>query len=702
MTFNNNENMFPNGETLGQQETNRLEKQIEALRETVSTLADRLNALSSEVTTSQLNAEKADISDAKISNADVDKVTADEAEVTALSGDTVHEKAVYSDFIAADEATITDAVIQSVTANSVNSESYTGESVNVESVKAGEAELGDITAESVKTGTLEVSGNAEIKGSLTQRGNINFPENGDIIQGEYVEFWGRNAKLKNLITHTPQDSTQLVGYDNNGNLIPVDGTLDPGNFWRNKEGEPGTIETKDGKGIDVADIACDDLTAEGVITVTGDITATGDVSCDNASVTTDATVGGDVTVSGDASVTGDISGNNITASGKVQGDNADFANDVLIHGDLYVDGVEHVVQEENIVSQNDFITLRANNSASLGSKKSGLLINNYNGSDSLAVVTDGDGTLRVGTGVGTETTYNDIYFDSAADKWYTDIEDPTSEVTPSGSLVEWASVSESGTVTHYGNAVFKAIDFSQGTLEPLLTREEDADLNDQGLLKYNHASEKADTLPLPTDGKFLKGNVTGGAVSYSWEEPTVTTEDAAVIGNTKPITSNAVALELQTTNGNVSANASDISSLNTTVGNLAVDDKGFKDDWLDVSSYLTLTKVAESGSNLAIESAYYSKSRRELIVNVSIAMASGNISKDLLEISSSAPFELYVNANIAQGLCRFTALNSSNGLACGYYDSNTTTKMWFYIRNIGGSTLPSGTPCLTCVFPTAR
>lgn len=690
MTFDENETMNPDGTNISASQARKMQNEIDALKETVSTLADAVTDLAAETDTAQLKTDKADIVDADIANVEIEKAVITDAEIGLLDVTQGSVKTLESESIKADEADITDIDAGTVTAKSVNSASYTGILMNVQDVKSNSGEIKAVTSQTTETDELTVNSDAEIKGALTQRGNINFPENGDIIQGEYVEFWGRNAKLKNLITQTPQDSTQLVGYDNNGNLIPVDGTLDPGNFWRNKEGEPGTIETKDGKGIDVADIACDDLTAEG------------DVSCDNASVTTDATVGGDVTVSGDASVTGDISGNNITASGKVQGDNADFANDVLIHGDLYVDGVEHVVQEENIVSQNDFITLRANNSASLGSNKSGLLINNYNGSDSLAVVTDGDGTLRVGTGVGTETTYNDIYFDSAADKWYTDIEDPTSEVTPSGSLVEWASVSESGTVTHYVNAVFKAIDFSQGTLEPILTREEDADLNDQGLLKYNHASEKADTLPLPTDGKFLKGNVTGGAVSYSWEEPTVTTEDAAVIGNTKPITSNAVALELQTTNGNVSTNTSNISSLNTTVGNLAVDDKGFKDDWLDVSSYLTLTKVADSGSNLAIESAYYSKSRRELIVNVSLSLGSGNISKDLLEISSSAPFELYVNANIAQGLCRFTGLNSNTGLACGYYDLNTTTKMWFYIRNIGGATIPNGIPCLSCVFPTAR
>ena len=518
MTFDENETMNPDGTNISASQAKKMQNEIDALKETVSTLADAVTDFASETDTAQLRANKAAIVDADIANVEIEKAVVTDAEIGLLDATQGSIKTLESESIEADEADITDIDARTVTANSVNSASYTGVLVNVQGVKSNSGEIKAVTSQTTETDELTVNSDAEIKGALTQRGNINFPENGDIIQGEYLEFWGRNAKIKNLITQTPQDSTQLVGYDNNGNLIPVDGTLDPGNFWRNKEGEPGTIETKDDKGIDVADIACDDLTAEGDITVTGDITATGDVSCDNASVTTDATVGGDVTVSGDASVTGDISGDNITASGKVQGDNADFTNDVLIHGDLYVDGVEHVVQEENIVSQNDFITLRANNSASLGSKKSGLLINNYNGSDSLAVVTDGDGTLRVGTGVGTETTYNDIYFDSVTDKWYTDIEDPTSEVTPSGSLVEWASVSESGTVTHYVNAVFKVIDFSQGTLEPLLTREEDADLNDQGLLKYNHASEKADTLPLPTAPEsYLKATVNNGNVSYSWE-----------------------------------------------------------------------------------------------------------------------------------------------------------------------------------------
>lgn len=483
MTFDENETMNPDGTNISVSQAKKMQNEIDALKETVSTLADAVTDLATETDTTQLKADKADIVDADIANVEIEKAVITDAEIGLLDVTQGSVKTLESESIKADEADITDIDAGTVTANSVNSASYTGVLVNVQGVKSNSGEIKAVISQTTETDELTVNSDAEIKGALTQRGNINFPETGDIIQGEYLEVHARKLRAKSLTIETPKDSTNLVGYDNQGNLIPVDATLDPGNFWKYKEGDNSTIETKDDKNIDVANITCDDLTAEGDITVTGDISA-----------------------------------DNITASGKVQGDNADFTNDVLIHGDLFVDGVEHVVQEENIVSQNDFITLRANNSASLGSNKSGLLINNYNGSDSLAVVTDGDGTLRVGTGVGTETTYTDIYFDSAADKWYTDIEDPTSEVTPGGSLVEWASVSESGTVTHYVNAVFKAIDFSQGTLEPLLTREEDADLNDQGLLKYNHASEKADTLPLPTAAEsYLKATVNNGNVSYSWE-----------------------------------------------------------------------------------------------------------------------------------------------------------------------------------------
>ena len=57
----------------------------------------------------------------------------------------------------------------------------------------------------------------------------------------------KNIKASSLTTKTPQDSFKLVGYDENGELIPVDATLNPSNFWKLKEADENYIEPKNEK-----------------------------------------------------------------------------------------------------------------------------------------------------------------------------------------------------------------------------------------------------------------------------------------------------------------------------------------------------------------------------------------------------------------------------------------------------------------------
>lgn len=164
---------------------------------------------------------------------------------------------------------------------------------------------------------------------------------------------------------------------------------------------------------------------------------------------------------------------------------------VAIKGDLWVDGTTHTVDEEEVVSQADTITLRANNSSSLGSNLSGLVINKYNGTDDLGIVADSDGTLRVGTGTGTETSYPTISYDYVNNKWYTDPTDPTTEVTPVGNLTSWASKEKEEPFTTYTNAVFTL--FDKTSLEPVMTRDESADMTDGQIVCWDNAGNKAKT-----------------------------------------------------------------------------------------------------------------------------------------------------------------------------------------------------------------
>lgn len=164
---------------------------------------------------------------------------------------------------------------------------------------------------------------------------------------------------------------------------------------------------------------------------------------------------------------------------------------VAIKGDLWVDGTTHTVDEEEVVSQSDTITLRANNSSSLGSNLSGLVINKYNGTDDLGIVADSDGTLRVGTGTGTETCYPTISYDYVNNKWYTDPEDVTTEVTPSGNLTSWASKEKEEPFTTYTDAVFTL--FDKTTLEPVMTRDESVDMTDGQIVCWDSTGNKAKT-----------------------------------------------------------------------------------------------------------------------------------------------------------------------------------------------------------------
>lgn len=65
--------------------------------------------------------------------------------------------------------------------------------------------------------------------------------------GEYLAVDAKNIKASSLTTKTPQDSRKLVGYDENGELIPVDATLEPSNFWKLKEADENYIEPKNEK-----------------------------------------------------------------------------------------------------------------------------------------------------------------------------------------------------------------------------------------------------------------------------------------------------------------------------------------------------------------------------------------------------------------------------------------------------------------------
>ena len=239
-----------------------------------------------------------------------------------------------------------------------------------------------------------------------------------------------------------------------------------------------------------------DLSVSGDETIGGDLTVSGKTTLDDTDVNGDLSVSGDETVSGDLTVSGDTSLKNVDIDGSTV-----ISGNTTVHGDLYVDGVTHTTTEEQINTTADTIVLRQNNPTSLGATYAGFIINKYNGVNELALVTDSDGTLRLGTGNGSDTTYSNLYWDDVTEKWYSD-ENLTIEVEPQGSLTSWLSVETIGDIKHYTNAVFTVINFDG--LVPIMCRDEDVDMSNDALLKWNSTDRVARTINNPTlDGQIL-------------------------------------------------------------------------------------------------------------------------------------------------------------------------------------------------------
>ena len=198
-------------------------------------------------------------------------------------------------------------------------------------------------------------------------------------------------------------------------------------------------------------------------------------------------------------------------------------SDVYVSGDLFVSGGTHTTTTEDISAESDIITLRSNNNLSLETGQvSGIVVNKYNGIDDLSIVTDNEGTVRVGTGKGTPTTYTQIAYNNEDNKYYkyTENEDGTYSYSllnpqPSGVLTDWAGKKQIDGYTLYSSAVFTVIE--KTSLQPLLTREEESDLTDGAVLVWDAEKTKAVGTIAPTNSmQTLVSKIIDGKISYEW------------------------------------------------------------------------------------------------------------------------------------------------------------------------------------------
>lgn len=198
-------------------------------------------------------------------------------------------------------------------------------------------------------------------------------------------------------------------------------------------------------------------------------------------------------------------------------------SDVYVSGDLFVAGGTHTTTTEDISAESDIITLRSNNNLSLETGQvSGIVVNKYNGIDDLSIVTDNEGTVRVGTGKGTPTSYTQIAYKNEDNKYYkyTVNGDGTYSYSllnpqPSGVLTDWEGKKQIDGYTLYSSAIFTVIE--KTSLQPLLTREEENNLADGAVLVWNAEKTKAIGTIAPTNSmQTLISKITDGKISYEW------------------------------------------------------------------------------------------------------------------------------------------------------------------------------------------
>ena len=235
---------------------------------------------------------------------------------------------------------------------------------------------------------------------------------------------------------------------------------------------------------------------------TGDIDISGNLTVGgNTDITGNTTIGGtletgNTKVNGNTNITGNTTiGGTLDVSGDTK-----LTGNTFISGDLTVSGTVHSIDQEEIVADGDTVTLRANNNLPLATGQvSGIVVNKYNGTDDLTVATGNDGTLRVGTAEGTDTTYTNIALNHSDGKYYTYENDTYTLIDPqpSGNMTSWTGKDVVGGYTHYATAVFTVIDTK--TLAAIATRDEETNMNDGGVVVWDSNTISLKTVSLPTN-----------------------------------------------------------------------------------------------------------------------------------------------------------------------------------------------------------
>ena len=294
-------------------------------------------------------------------------------------------------------------------------------------------------------------------------------------------------------------------------------------------------------------------------------------------------IGPDVIHVEDLIITGDI---------EVQ-ESAMFRNDVSIAGDLYVDGQEHINDSETVQTTGDYFILRHNNGTPLGvNEKSGIAVFNYATNKTATLTVDKDGTWRIADNTATSTVHTNLYYfdghyynTSFVEQTFIDEIKTAFDEDEIGNCVfynnnsfyhfdgtHWFAVSlvdnhlitDSTEITDATLiAALELLDkkalqyfrrlqitqISEIENEPLLTRDEEANMTDSALLKWNATDTKAETITAPTQNNtYLRAKVNAGA-DYHWQAITFAATGYAAMLYDFPENDDTVFMDLELKQG---------------------------------------------------------------------------------------------------------------------------------------------------------
>lgn len=271
----------------------------------------------------------------------------------------------------------------------------------------------------------------------------------------------------------------------------------------------------------------------------------------------DVNIVGNLTITGCTTACGPI-----YAKESIEAKTISTTGDLIVGQDLYVCGKEYVSDVEAIESNSDYLVLRSNNNTSLGNNYSGVIVNNYDGSNNLAVVTDCTGELRISTGGSESTTtltdkylFNNVYYDTTITpiaspsgylssfnndeltgavlysgafyaynngKWYATAIDANDKLVLDSEVTSQATIDDLELETkyklfYYRTAIFKEISVTNA--EPIATRDEASNMCDGAPVVWDASCTRLVTKVAQCGGqKFVtvEDPVDPSAFTYEW------------------------------------------------------------------------------------------------------------------------------------------------------------------------------------------